>query len=200
MQQLHKLSLFIVWTFLGLHLTNQLAGFDGAFAYSEFMALARMIYRHPIVEALVLLAFGMQLITGWMECKSIWRQKSDAVRQIKAASSLYLGFFIIIHISIILYDRLVQAMDTNLGYIAASLARPTSGYVYMVFYGLSILAIFVQIGSLGYEKLETNHKGFGYVFFVIMVFGAIAMVYFLLLMLSGGLYPIDMPAELTATY
>ncbi len=193
MERLHKLSAGFVFAFLCLHFANHLVGLQSLDAHLQFMDAVRNIYRHPIVEMAVFLAFVVQILSGFALAKVIWREKKDFVHQLQAASGTYLIIFVIIHLIFIFIGRSVLRVDTNFYYAAAGLMSPTWRYFFLPYYGLGILALFTHIGCIFYDVFKKTNKRAGYFFLILTVGSGAYIAYALLMMYSGRLYPVALP-------
>lgn len=193
MERLHKLSAGFVFAFICLHFANHLVGLQGVDAHIQFMDAVRIVYRHPIVEMAVVLAFVVQMLSGFALAKTIWREKKDLVHQLQAASGTYLIFFVIIHLIGIFMGRMIFHVDTNFYYAAAGLTSPHWQYVLIPYYGLAILSLFTHIGCIFYDVFKKTNKRAGYFFLILTVGCGAYIAYALLMMYSGRLYPVTMP-------
>ncbi len=193
MERLHKLSAGFVFAFICLHFANHLVGLQGIDAHIQFMDAVRNVYRHPIVEMAVALAFVVQMISGFALAKKIWREKKDLVHQLQAASGTYIIIFVIIHLIGIFMGREIFHVDTNFYYAAAGLMSPTWQYFFIPYYGLAILALFTHIGCIFYDVFKKTNKRAGYFFLVLTVGCGAYIAYALLMMYSGRLYPVTLP-------
>jgi len=152
--------------FITLHLANHLMAFEGIKTYNHVLTCLRLIYCHPIVEVIILLAFFVQLICGLQHCREIWADKKDAIHHIQAATGLYLGLFVIGHIAMIMVARYVYKLDTGFEFIAHSVRVDPWRYLALPAYGLAIMSGFIHLGCLTYHRLCHSHKALGYGLFI----------------------------------
>ncbi len=193
MERLHKVTAAVVFAFLCLHFANHFIGLEGHDAHIQFMDAARLVYRHPIIELAVVLAFVLQIITGVALARVIWRDKKDIIHQLQAASGMTLAVFLLVHFATIAYGRMVLNLDTNFYFAAAGLMTPGWAYVFYGLYGAGIFALFVHMGCIAYDIFKKTNKPVGYVFLVgITGLGGYA-TWLLLMMYSGHLYPVNLP-------
>lgn len=193
MERLHKLSAGFVFAFLCLHFANHLVGLQGIDAHLQFMDAVRNVYRHPIVEMAVVLAFIVQMLSGFALAKTIWREKKDLVHQLQAASGTYLILFVIIHLIGIFIGRTIFRVDTNFYYAAAGLMSPKWQYFFIPYYGLAIVSLFTHIGCIFYDVFKKTNKRAGYFFLILTAASGAYIAYGLLMMYSGRLYPVTLP-------
>jgi succinate dehydrogenase/fumarate reductase cytochrome b subunit len=63
-RKLHRISAGLIVTFAFFHLLNQFCAWFGIAAHTAYLTAFRKIYRIPLVEYLLLLAFSMQIVSG----------------------------------------------------------------------------------------------------------------------------------------
>ena len=195
MERLHKVSAAIVFAFLCLHFGNHFIGLEGREAHAQFMDAARLIYRHPIIELVVLLAFMVQMISGIGLARVIWRDKKDFIHQLQAASGMIMVLFLAIHLGTIAYGRLVLNLDTNFYFAAVGLMAPGWMYAFYGYYGAGIFALFVHMGCIAYDIFKKTNKPVGYVFLVGTTGLGAYVTWLLLMMYSGHLYSVALPDD-----
>ncbi len=200
MERLHKVSAGFIFAFICLHFANHLIGLEGTAAHQQFLEAARLIYRHPVVEMVLSLAFVLQIITGVALSRVIWRDKKDIIHQLQAASGTYLAFFIVIHVAWVFLGRLVLNLDTNFDYAAATLMTPGWAWVFLPLYGLAVIALFTHMGCITYDIFKKTDKRLGVACLVIVQGVGVYVTYLLLMMYSGRLYPVTLPDEYTDVF
>ena len=193
MERLHKVSAAVIFAFLCLHFGNHFIGLEGRDAHVQFMDAARLIYRHPIIEMVIVLAFVLEIITGIALARAIWRDKKDFIHQLQAASGMVMIVFLLIHLAAIAYGRLVLNLDTNFDFAAAGLLTPGWMYFFYGYYGAGILALFVHMGCIGYDIFKKTNKPVGYVFLAGFAGLGVYATWLLLMMYSGHFYPVTVP-------
>lgn len=200
MERLHKVSAGFIFAFICLHFANHLIGLEGTAAHQQFLEAARLIYRHPVVEMVLLLAFVIQMITGIALSRVIWSQKKDIIHQLQAASGTYMAVFIAIHVAWVFLGRLVLNLDTNFDYAAVTMMTPGWSWVFMPLYGLAIMALFTHIGCITYDIFKKTDKRLGAAFLVVVQGVGVYVAYLVLMMYSGRLYPVDLPDSYTDVF
>ena len=194
MERLHKVSAGFVFAFLCLHFANHFVGLLGVDAHAQFMDAVRLVYRHPIVEMAVLLAFFVQILTGIPLIIEIWTQKKDFIHQLQALSGLVMVIFILGHIASIAAARMIFNLDTNFAFAAATFAPPLT-YAAYGFYGAGIFALFTHMGCILYDIFKKASKPVGWLLLIATLGIGGYTAYLLLMMYSGHLYPITIPEE-----
>ena len=200
MERLHKVSAGFIFAFICLHFANHLIGLEGTGAHQQFLEAARLIYRHPVVEMVLSLAFVLQIITGIALSRVIWREKKDFIHQLQAASGTYLAFFIVVHVAWVFLGRLVLNLDTNFDYAAATLMTPGWAWIFLPLYGLATVALFTHIGCITYDIFKKTDKRLGVACLVLVQGAGVYVTYLLLMMYSGRLYPVNLPDQYTDVF
>ncbi len=200
MERLHKVSAGFIFAFICLHFANHLIGLEGRDAHQQFIEAARLIYRHPIVEMVLLMAFAVQIITGIALARQIWAKKKDFIHQLQAASGTYLAIFIVLHVLWVFIGRMTFNLDTNFDFVAATMTTPAWSYVFMPLYGLAIVSLFTHIGCITYDIFKKTDKRLGWACLVLVFGGGLYVTYLILMMYSGRLYPITVPEAYTDVF
>lgn len=157
----HGLSaVAILLVFLGMHLTNHLAGFLGEVEHRQLMSLFRVIYRARFVEPIILILFLFQVVSGIV---LIWRacaKPADFFRSLQLASGAYLIFFILGHMnSVFIYARRFAGIKTDWDFATGAPAglihdvwniRLVPHYYFGVFLVLSHLILAARVVAIGH--------------------------------------------------
>ena len=195
MERLHKVSAGFVFAFICLHFANHFAGLFGIATHIQFMDAVRLLYRQPLVEGVVLLAFAIQIVTGVPLILEIWRKKKDFIHQLQAASGLLMVLFIVIHIVWVMLGRNVFYLDTNFTYAAAGLMSPSWHYAFMAFYGVGVGSLFVHMACILYDIYKKTNKTVGWILLLATVAVGGYVTWLLIMIYSGHLYPVTIPAD-----
>ncbi|MDV6331425.1 hypothetical protein [Asticcacaulis sp. 201] len=156
------------------------------------MDAARLVYRHPVVEMAVMLAFLVQIVTGVPLILEIWAKRKDFVHQLQAASGLIMVLFILLHVASIAMARLVFNLDTNFDFAAAGFVAPWTWAGYG-FYGAGVFALFTHFGCIFYDVFKKSNKPVGWLLLIVTLGLGGYLTYLLLTMYSGHLYPVVVP-------
>lgn len=200
MERLHKVTAGFIFAFICLHFANHFIGLEGASAHQQFLEAARLVYRHPVVELLLLMAFFIQMLTGMALAKKIWREKKDIIHQLQAASGTYLAIFIVLHVAWAFVGRLVLNLDTNFDYVAVTLMMPGWSYVFLLLYGLAIVALFTHIGCICFDIFKKTNRRLSWVCLIVVMAAGVYVAWLLLMMYSGRLYPVNVPEAYTDVF
>jgi hypothetical protein len=143
--------------FLLLHLGNHLLAPVSLEAHGEVMAQLRHIYRHPVVETLLLLAAGMQTLTGLERLISGWHARVGAVAWLQAATGGVLAVFLPLHVLAVLVGRHVFGLDTTIDFAAAGMHVPPLGALFASYYGLAVAALFTHLACAAWWRAAPRH-------------------------------------------
>jgi hypothetical protein len=197
-RSLHRASALAVGLYAGVHVANHLAGLAGVALHLRFMEGARLVYRQPVVEALLLACVAFQVVSGLALVVRGWRQRTGAVAWLQAAAGLYLAFFLALHVAAVLYGRMVLKLDTNFFYAAAGLHVAPFQWFFAPYYFFAVTALFVHLACAALRR-RTHMRNAGAVLAVPVVAGAVVAA-LLVLLLAGRWSPLQLPAEYTATF
>jgi hypothetical protein len=147
--QWHYFSGITLAVFIGFHLVNQLFSLGGAGAHIELMNRFRRVYRFPPVEALLLAAVLSQLMTGMRLL--FYRPRKTIAEKVQIYSGLYLSFFLLAHVSAVLFCR-YQHLDSNFWLAAAGLNYRPATLFFLPYYFLAVTAVFSHVAAVHYRK------------------------------------------------
>lgn len=145
----HYWSGIMLSVFIGFHLFNQLTSLPGPDAHIAVMQAFRAVYRHRVVEALLLAAVAFQIITGLrMIFKGALRATAE---KIQVYSGLYLSFFLLVHVGAVLYGRSLK-LDSNFYFAAAGLNLYPATFFFIPYYLLAVSAVSLHVAAIHYRK------------------------------------------------
>lgn len=146
---IHYWSGITLSVFIGFHLFNQLMSLIGADAHIKVMQAFRTVYRHPVVETVLLAAVLFQVVTG---LKMVFTPKRSSIAEkIQVYSGLYLSFFLLFHVGAVLYGRWL-GMDTRFYFAAAGLNMYPATLFFIPYYLLAVAAITLHVAAIHYRK------------------------------------------------
>ena len=152
-KKLHFFSGITIAAFLSVHLLNHLMLFKSEQTHIRFMEGARLVYRNPFVETLLLMAVCVQVVSGITLVKKNWNNRIGVFDRLQIYSGLFLSYFLIAHVSAVLIGRYVLKLDTNL-YFGASVLNNYPAYFYFILhYGLAVISIFIHIACIHKSKI-----------------------------------------------
>lgn len=197
LRDLHRTSALVIVAFAAMHITNHLASLKSVVTHIAFMEAARVVYRHWVIESILLFCVAFQVVSGlWLFIRG-WKQRNGLVPWLQAGSGAYLSFFLLVHVAAVLFGRSVLQLDTNFYYAAAGLHVPPNHFFFAPYYFLAVLALFTHLGCAAYWRLPSAIRTW-------TLGGAVALggILSLLIVLSlaGKFQPVEIPAKYQATY
>jgi succinate dehydrogenase/fumarate reductase cytochrome b subunit len=144
----HGLSAAVIAAFAAAHVINHLFGLAGAERHIAVMSALRTIYRHPLVEPVLLACVGFQAASGlWLLSRKASRA-GGWIDSVQSASGAYLACFFLSHLTAALRARLLRGVDTNWLWLTADsmLTDPWSARL-APYYFLAIVALGIHGGA-----------------------------------------------------
>ncbi|WP_341503943.1 hypothetical protein [Gallaecimonas sp. GXIMD4217] len=198
---LHRCSAALLASYVLVHLLNHLLALTGIEAHLAFMDGYRAIYRFQAIEPLLLGLVGFQAGSGLYFIYKRRGQRRGFFERAQALSGAYLAFFLLVHVTAVLYGRLGLGLDTNFYYAAAGLNIQPYTAFFLPYYFLAVLALFTHIGCALHWLLR---KRLSLVSRHALGYGALALgVLVATVILStfmGAFYPVDIPEEFRETF
>lgn len=186
MRRTHRALAIVLGLFLILHLGNHLAGLAGQDTHHAVQKALRTVYRHPLVEPLLLAAVAAQVALGVVMAARRRRWTLQTV------SGGYLALFLAIHLGVVLSAR-AQGIDTDLAFAAAGLHAPAPWpALFAAYYGFAVLAVFAHLSV----PLSRRHAGAGR---AVLALGVVLSL-LLVALLAGLFIPLTIPAPLIAAF
>ena len=185
----NKMRLLLLGLFVFIHIFNHLILVISIKEHISFMENFRFIYRNIYIESILLLAFLFQIIKS---INATWRERKNRrtfFELLVFISKIYLIYFLINHISAVLFGRIVFNLDTNIYYAIAGLHVFPYSFYFIPYYFLSIICLFFYFSK--------NKKS--YSFYTINSIGFILAIV-LLFALKSVFYDINIPIEYLDMY
>jgi hypothetical protein len=120
----------------------------------NFMQKARKIYRHPIVEGVLLTAVVIQILSGIILITQKWSKADSWFDWVQMCSGLYLSLFLTNHIRAVMVGRYKMHIDTNLYYGAGVMNMWPQKLIYIPYYSFAILAFFFHVACIHRNKMK----------------------------------------------
>ena len=99
-KRLHYISGITLSIFIAAHLLNHFFAYAGPEVHINVMQQLRLVYRHPVVETILLLAVVFQIATG---LRLLFKRGADNIAErLQVYSGLYLSFFLLVHVGLCL--------------------------------------------------------------------------------------------------
>lgn len=150
--RLHRFAGLTLATFIAVHLTNHLFALISVETHIRVMDHARLFYRNPLGEALLLIAIAVQVPSGILLVRRKGWRGIEFAERVQVASGLYLSFFLVVHLLAVMAGRFYFKLDTNFYYGASPLLSWLWWY-YVPYYGLSVIAVFAHVASIHFQKM-----------------------------------------------
>ncbi len=145
-QRLHLLFGAGLLVFIAAHLANHLALANGSTDHIATMEALRTFYRHPVVEPLLIVGLIIQLALGLRLALRRGRPQSGwAWAQVTSGG--YLFVFLLMHVPAVLFGRLVQSLDTNIFFAAATVHETPMSLFFAPYYTLAVTAVFLHLAA-----------------------------------------------------
>lgn len=150
----HRVSAALLALFLAAHLVNHVAALWGVAAHLAFMAGARLVYRSPVLEPLLLVAALVQIVTGVEQVRAGWGARRGFWQRTQAVSGLYLAFFLANHTLWVLVARLGYGLDSNFYLAATFLTIWPLPFLFAPYYALGVFALFAHLACAAHFRIQ----------------------------------------------
>ncbi|WP_075791779.1 hypothetical protein [Massilia putida] len=190
-RMLHRAIGTVLAVFVTAHIANHLAALAAVEAHVRFMERARLVYRQPVVEAVLLLCVVLQAASG---LRMLWtgrRRRRTVLAWLQAGSGAYLALFLAIHVGAVLVARIAGGLDTNFYFAAAGLHVWPFVLFFTPYYFLAVVALFVHLGC-------ALRRGRAVV--ALASAAGIVVAGLIVAALMGSLYPVEIPANYLQTF
>ncbi len=196
MKRIHYISGITITIFAVLHLSNHFYSLFGPNAHIKLMNDLRVVYRNIITETILLFAVAIQIISGIKLVLKKRKSKSDFFGKLQIWTGLYLAIFLLIHVSAVLFGRLILNLDTNFYFGVAGLNTFPLNLFFMPYYGLAIISFFGHISAVHSKKMKSKIFGIGSVkqSYGILIIGIISTL-IILYGLTNGFNGVEIPKE-----
>jgi hypothetical protein len=200
LRAVHRSSAMFIAAFALAHLANHLVALSSIGAHIAVMETLRMVYRHGLVEAVLLTCVTIQVLSGaWLVLRR-WNQRKGKMAWLQAGSGAYLAFFLMVHVSAVLFGRSVLGLDTNFYFAAAGFHVPPYQYFFAPYYFLAVLALFTHLGCVAYWRVGPRPRAARMLALALPMAAGSVIALLIVLSLAGLLRPLDVPAKYKATY
>ena len=191
---LHRAAGAVLALFLAVHVANHLAALAGVDAHVRFMERARLVYRQPGVESLLLLCALVQAASG-LALAWAGRRRRGVLARAQVASGACLALFLAIHVAAVLTGR-ASGLDTNFYFAAAGLHVWPFVLFFGPYYFLAVAALCVHVGcALAWRVRARRLAVAGAASVAGVVLGAVIVA-----CLLGVVQPVAIPPAYLATF
>ena len=150
----HRASAAVLALFLAAHLVNHVAALWGVAAHLAFMDAARLVYRSPALEPLLLAAALVQIVTGVEQVRAGWGTRRAFWRRTQVVSGLYLAFFLANHTFWILVARVGYGLDSNFYLAATFLTIWPLPFLFAPYYAMGVFALFAHLACAAHFRIH----------------------------------------------
>ena len=200
LRRLHGMSALAITVYALVHIANHLAGLGGVDSHISFMRAARLIYRQPVVEGLLLVSVAFQIYSGITLVIHGWKKRQGLMPWLQALSGAYLALFLLNHVGAVLLGRFVLHLDTNFYYAAAGFHVPPFSFFFAPYYFLGVFALFTHLGCAAYWQFDSNSRPARILAMVLPASVGFVIALLIVLLLAGVFYPIQIPPKYEAIY
>jgi len=194
---LHRCNALFLALFVAAHLANHLSGLGGIERYHAVQQTLRVVYRHPLVEPLLLASVLLQLVAGTALIVARWRQRSahGFWGRLQIGSGIVFLLFMAQHLFSLGMARLYFDLDTNFYWPASVMSGPWFIYYFAPYYVLGVLSLFAHVGAgvcLALEARGSRRLGRRFALSLIGLGTAVSLA--IPAIIAGVFFPIDLPA------
>lgn len=155
MKKIHYVSGLLMIAFISVHLLNHLFSLAGPVAHIGFMEVARQVYRLPLIEALLLAAVLVQIVSGILLVRKKAFYQETLWGKMQVYSGLLLAFFLAVHTVATVGGRWIYAVDTNFYYAAMVVNEFPFAFFYVPYYALGVIAFFAHMASIHRQRVAS---------------------------------------------
>ncbi len=154
----HGISAVPIALFGLVHLLNHLGAVWSGKLHIAMMSAARVVYRNPVVETLLLSCLAFQLASGLLLVSRKLRQTAGWFDTVQSVSGLYLAVFLLSHTTAVFSTRYLRHIDTNWNWLtSSSIITDPWGARLGPYYFLAVNA-FAAHGAGGVRKALLGHN------------------------------------------
>lgn len=153
-KHIHYFSGLILALYIGTHLLNHLLILRSEALHTRFMQKARKVYRHPLVEPVLLTAVLIQILSGIYLVTQKWSKVESWFDWVQICSGLYLSLFLVNHVRVVLLGRNKMHVDTNLYFGAGVMNMWPQKLFFIPYYSFAILAFFFHVACIHRIKMK----------------------------------------------
>jgi succinate dehydrogenase/fumarate reductase cytochrome b subunit len=153
----HASSAIAIALFAVVHVANHVAGLFGGDVHVAIMHGLRRVYRHQVVEPVLLATIFVQISTG---LALLWRRMPQArewFATLQIATGTYLMMFLASHVSAVFRARVLRNRDTDWTWLGGGelLTDPWSARL-VPYYFLAVIALSVHV-ACGLRVIMIGH-------------------------------------------
>ena len=140
---LHRCLALFLLLFISTHLAVRFMAIAGPQTHTAALQSIQGIYRHPVGEAILVLAIIAQIAVGVRLLRNRMSQnKRSGWATAQLWSGAYLGFFLIVHTTAAVYTHNIYGLETDFYWAAGSLIVQPLFIWFVPYYFFAIVALF----------------------------------------------------------
>lgn len=199
LRRAHLFTAFVLLVFLAAHIANHLAAVTGPASHIAVMEALRGVYRHWLVEPVLLLAFAVQVVLGLRLLVRARNSVSGLVGWVQLLSGGYIAFFLLIHVGAVFTGRIRLGLDTNFWFAAAGYQAGALILWFVPYYFLAVMALFAHLACAAFW-LSGGTGSRSRAWFVSLSAAGIAVSGTITAALMGAFEPFEIPPAYLETY
>ena len=151
-------AITILLLFIGPHIANHVAGFWSGPVHIAVMSTLRRVYRDDIVQPILLILIGFQLLSGTALVWRRMRTPSDFLGTVQTMSGAFVGMYLLAHMTAVFATR-YAGTDTNWTWLTRpndSMLVSLSNLRLLAHYWVGPIAIFAHV-ACGLRMILLQH-------------------------------------------
>lgn len=160
LRNFHKLNAAFLALFLAVHLATHLSGIFGIAAYNSVQAAFRVVYRQPVIEAVLLASITLQLLVGAKLLIASLRRKrpSGFWHWAQMLSGGFFFLFMVQHLFSLGMARWYFHLDTTFYWPASVMSGPPFIYFFIPYYFFGVLSVVTHLGvGVRYSMIDAGY-------------------------------------------
>jgi len=144
------MAMLLLVGFIGLHISNQVAGLVSAETHLRVMHALRHWYRAGDVEPGLIILVVLQVVSGAMLARRWLARAVDSARALQAATGAYLGLFLVCHLNSVFVHARANGIDMDFSFASGGpvgLVADAWNTRLVPHYALAILFLFVHLAA-----------------------------------------------------
>ena len=197
MKKAHRITGIIISLFIAIHLFNHAMAWYGIETHQKILEVFRTVYRNPVMEILLVASFLFQGISGFNLFLRIRKKKDKtSYEKIQMYSGIILVFWLLLHISATIGQRLVNSIDTNFYFASRVVIQKPLLFFFVPYYFVGMVALGLHIANVHRHKIRSTvgAKVANIHFYSILSF-FVVMALVILYSFMGGRFEIEIPTQ-----
>lgn len=145
----HASSAIVLGTFAIAHVFNHSLAIVSLGTHTAVLHVLRVVYRQTIVQAILVAAVAVQVLTGLTMVAKYALRRASPLRNLQLVSGLYLAVFLVSHLIAVFTIR-QRGVDSDFAWAShapAGMLGALSTVSLLPRYSLAVLAVFVHLAS-----------------------------------------------------